>query len=161
MKRMIAIITAALLTCSCSQPGAPPPGFGAEDLFLRFGGNAYVLNAEIESILDDFGDGYEYAEARSCDYDGLDKSFIYDIAEFYTFPINNGDIVSEIYTAAPDAATSRGIRVGSSKADVLTAYGNDAGDTGYQLIYTTDGGSLCFDMDGDTVTAFYITRREN
>ena len=149
-----------LLAVACGQDTSLRPGFGREDLYLLIGSAQYSLNMDIEKVIADFGPDYDYAEARSCDYDGLDKSFLYDHAEFYTFPLKEGDRVSDIYSSSPDASTSKGIRVGAEKADVFAFYGEDCEDTGYQLIYAIEGGSLCFDMEDGVVKAFYITARK-
>jgi hypothetical protein len=152
---IILIFTAA----GCTGGTSSSPGITEQDLFLYIDGAPYRLGINIESVIADFGGGYKYAEARSCDYDGLDKTFIYEMAEFYTFPLSNGDMVSEVYSDNPLASTSKGIRVGSSKEEVLKAYGSDGEYDGYQLIYALEGGSLCFDLDGGAVTGFYVTRR--
>ena len=99
---------------------------------------------------------YEYSEGKSCDYDGLDKTFFYEEVEFYTWPMSAGDLINEIYSTSPTVTTSKGIAVGAAKEDVLAAYGEGAEDTGYQLIYSADGGSLSFDLEDDVVTAVYI-----
>ncbi len=160
MKRIILIaLLAALLLAACA--GKETPGFGAEDLALEVGGARRELGEDIGDVIAVMGDGYEYAEARSCDYDGLDKTFSYAAARFYTFPLPQGDTVSEIYTEDAAVQTTKGLAVGASRADVLAAYGDGGEDTGYQLIYRLAGGegSLCFDIENDVVTAVYVTSR--
>lgn len=170
MKRIfpaIALILCVLLiTAGCRREASPAPGFGKEDLSLIIGGTGYGLNTDIETVIAGLGSDYAYSEAISCDHDGLDKTFAYDIAQFYTYPLPEGDLVCEIYTESPDVSASGGIRVGAAKEDVLAVYGGDCEDTGYQLVYslpasreTVDGGSLCFDMEDGAVKAIYITTR--
>ena len=156
---IIAVVLVFLTTVACGQDSSRSLGIGQEDLYLNVGSARYGLNINIENVIADFGEDYEYAEAMSCDYDGLDKTFIYDMAEFYTFPLQDGDTVSEIYSDSPEASTSRGIRVGAAKGDVLAVYGQPTEDTDYQLIYAIEGGSLCFDLHDGVVKGFYITVR--
>jgi hypothetical protein len=156
---LISLLVTLLLAAGCRQ--ASPAGFSQEDLYLELGGEQFRLSMNIENVIAELGDGYEYAEGLSCDYDGLDKTYLYESAEFYTWPLADGDLVNEIYSASNAIATSKGISVGAAKADVLAAYGENCEDTGYQLIYRlTDGGetgALCFDLENDIVSAVYIT----
>ena len=90
--------------------------------------------------------------------------FTYEEATFYTNPMERGDTVSEIYTESADVTTSKGITVGATKDEVLAAYGDSAEDAGNMLIYrgdgqmgTSEGAALCFEMQGDTVAAIFLT----
>jgi hypothetical protein len=151
-----------LLLCGCGQKA----GFGAEDLCLAVNGETYFLHSDVTPALEALGTGYEYAEARSCDYDGMDKTYLYEFAEFYTYPRGASDMLNEIYSEDISAETSKGIGVGALKAEVLASYGENCEDTGYQLIYShrdandpAVGGSLLFDIEGGVVSAITVTNR--
>ena len=131
-----ALLAAALLLCAGCGGQKNAPGFGEEDLTLTVGGNTYRIQDNIETVLSQLGDGYEYSEGRSCAYDGLDKTYIYPAAEFYTHPLPEGDLIGEIYSKSGEASTSKGIKVGSQEP------GNPA---------------LCFEMEGDAVYALQLT----
>ena len=113
------------------------------------------------AVIEALGEDYQYAEGKSCDYDGLDKTYTYEAATFYTNPLAEGDLLAEIYSESPEAVTSKGISSGASKADVLAAYGDPAEQDEYILIYRASeeigSPSLCFELDGDTVTAVFLT----
>lgn len=158
----IILIVVLTMTVGCQQKASPAPGFGHEDLYLNIDGKPYSLNINIETVIAGLGSDYTYSEAISCDYDGLDKTFIYDVAEFYTFPLPEGDVVNEIYTDSTSVSTSKLIHSGAAKEDVIAVYGQDCEDTGYQLIYRLPDsdekvGSLCFDIENDMVKSIYIT----
>lgn len=44
-------------------------------------------------VIDTMGEDYDYAEGKSCAYDGLDKTYGYEMAAFYTNSLKAGDIV--------------------------------------------------------------------
>ena len=164
MKRILLfmiMIAALTILAGCGEGISSSPGFSADDLFLSIDGKQYGLDVNIETVIAGLGDDYEYSQAISCDYDGLDKTYIYDLAEFYTYPLPEGDVVSEIYTKDLSVSTSKGIVVGASKEEVLAGYGDRCEDTGYQLVYKLPDSreSLCFDLENGVVTAFYITTR--
>lgn len=162
MKKTLLVIflIPVLLAAGCGSAA----GFSQEDLYLDIDGAKYYLNTDVNEVIETLGAEYEYSETKSCDYDGLDKAFLYDIAEFYTYPLETADMLSEVYTEYTAAETSRGISVGATKEEILGAYGEDCEDTGYQIIYSlpgepADGGSLCFDMESGVVAAMYVTNR--
>lgn len=160
----IIMITVLATAAGCGQTTSPAPGFGQEDVCLNIAGTTYSLNSNIETVTQSLGSDYAYSEAISCDYDGLDKTYQYDMALFYTYPLPEGDLVNEIYTESPEVSTSKGITIGATKEEVLSLYGEECEDTGYQLIYrlsdsgeSADKGALCFDMEDGVVKAIYIT----
>ncbi len=163
MKRLLSLVLSAALLLSAAGCGSSEaPGFGEEDLSLTVGGEIFDCDTNIETVIAALGDGYEYAEGKSCAYDGLDKTYAYDAAIFYTNPLAEGDIVTEIYTESPDVTTSKGLAVGASRDQVVEAYGQPDEDDGYTLYYrvSDEAGepSLCFDLTGDTVSAIFLTR---
>ena len=91
--RKLAALLSLLLVLSlsgCSGPGKA--GFGQDDLVLTVSGREYRVRDNIAVVLEALGDGYQYAEGRSCDYDGLDKTYTYPVATFYTNPLAEGDL---------------------------------------------------------------------
>lgn len=161
MKKLtICLVALCLLAFSgCAKQQAA--GFGENDLALTVAGKEYHTRDNIQAVIEALGDGYEYAEGKSCDYDGLDKTYTYPQATFYTNPLAEGDLLAEIYSESPEASTSKGLCPGASKADVLAAYGEPAEQDDYLLIYRASEGTgapaLCFELEGETVAAVFLT----
>ena len=135
---LAAALTVSLSGCSGSSTSADA-SFSDSDLILNIGGDSYTCAVGIDTVTNALGEDYEYAEGLSCAYDGLDKTFTYEEATFYTNPMERGDTVSEIYTESAE-------------------------DAGNMLIYrgdgqmgTAEGAALCFEMQGDTVAAIFLT----
>lgn len=151
-------LLAALSGCSNQQGTA---GFTENDLVLTVAGKEYRTRNNIETVIENLGDGYQYAEGKSCNYDGLDKTYTYESATFYTNPLAEGDLLSEIYSESPDAATSKGISPGASRADVLAAYGEPTEADDFILIYRAgeeqNAPALCFELENDTVISVFLT----
>ena len=153
------LLCGLLLLAGCS--GKAKAGFTQDDLVLTVSGKEYHVRDNVETVIENLGDGYQYAEGKSCDYDGLDKTYTYEAATFYTNPLAEGDLLSEIYSDSPEAATSKGIAPGADRADVIAAYGEPSEADDFLLIYRAGDGpgtsSLCFELEGDTVTAVFLT----
>ena len=162
MKKMGCFVLALVLCAAlagCASSGSA--SFSEEDLVLTVGGNDYRCRDNIETVIADMGDGYTYAEGKSCNYDGLDKTYSYPEATFYTNPLEEGDMLSEIYSVSSQAATSKDITVGADKQAVLDAYGEPAEQDDYLMIYraSEENGApaLCFELEGEKVTAIFLT----
>lgn len=161
MKKLFILLSAICVTAfaGCSQRQTAV--FAQSDLLLTIGGRAYRCRENMETVLADLGDGYQYAEGKSCDYDGLDKTYTFPEATFYTNPLPEGDLLNEIYTEHAGVTTSREISVGAKKADVLAAYGEPEQQDAAILVYRLSGEigepSLCFELEGDVVTAIFLT----
>ncbi|WP_195282403.1 hypothetical protein [Harryflintia acetispora] len=164
MRRFLAVFCAVAVFSLAGCSGQTIAGFSENDLLLKIDGSAYRCRDSIETVVADLGDGYEYAEGKSCNYDGLDKTYTYENATFYTNPLPEGDLINEIYTESAAATTSRGIAVGAGKADVLAAYGEPAGQDAAILIYRLSEEigqpSLCFELEGDRVSAIFLTMEQ-
>lgn len=161
MKRfpLLILLLALALLAGCGQ--ASTAGFSEGDLYLNVDGNTYKCRDDIETVLAGLGGGYDYAEGKSCNYDGLDKTYTFPEATFYTNPLAEGDLLNEIYTEDASVTTSKGLAVGAQRADVLAAYGEPAQQDSYLLLYRASdeigAPALCFELDGEAVTAIYLT----
>lgn len=164
MRWFLAALCAGIICWLAGCSGQPTAGFSESDLILHVDGNSYTCRADIERVVADLGDGYKYAEGKSCNYDGLDKTYTYETATFYTNPLPEGDLLGEIYTQSPSVTTSKGIAVGARKADVLAAYGEPAEQDATILIYRLSDEigqpALCFELERDTVAAIFLTMEQ-
>ena len=68
-----------------------------------------------------------------------------------TYPESEVDYVYSIELKDDTVETPEGIFIGSTKDDVISAYGEDAEDSGSALIYTKGESQLNFLLDGDVV----------
>lgn len=162
MKKFLILATALLaaLTAGCS--GGENAGFSSRDLVLTVCGETFDCDTNITQVVESLGTDYQYAEGKSCAYDGLDKTYTYQDATFYTNPLEEGDIVTEIYSESQQTVTSQGLTVGAGRQQVLDAYGTPQEDDGYTIIYRVSDKpgepALCFELEGEVVFALCLTR---
>lgn len=111
------------------------------------------LSAPVAPILEKLGEPMKYTESASCAFEGLDKSYYYGSFYLETYPQGNEDFVYGWWFADDTVTTPEGIYIGSTKADVDTAYGaaNFNGTNSYDI---KDGnGKLTIILDKDVVTS--------
>lgn len=161
MKRIIVILWGVLAVILSGCSGKTAPVLSESDMLLNINGSAYHCRDNIQTVIANLGAGYEYAEGKSCDYDGLDKTYTYQIATFYTNPLPQGDMLNEIYSQSGSVTTSRDITVGAKRSDVISAYGEPVQQDELLLVYRVSqeigAPALCFQLEGEVVTAIFLT----
>ena len=165
MKKTTVILALALavslLLCACgnSQKTLEPA-----DLSMTVGGTSITADSQIPALLESLGDGYEMAEAVSCVYSGMERTYAYENLILYTYPGDDGaEHLMEAYAQA-DAQTSRGVKIGDSLKDVETAYGSDYTRAGDVVTFEIPASNeqmvpagIYFELSDDMVTAIGIT----
>ena len=159
--KKIWILTLILTLCLCA---CGTGGFAEADLFLTVDGVNVTAKTEMDQILADLGENYEYSEAISCVYEGMDKTFDYENLSLDTYPDGDSDRLREIYCVGGNVTTSKGITFGATKAEIIAQYGKDYVEAGATLSYelpvkNADNlpASLYFVLEDDAVTAIAMT----
>jgi len=162
MMKKIWIVTLilSLCLCACGSNG----GFSEADLSLTVDGVSVTAKTEMQEILADFGDNYEYSEAISCVYEGMDKTFDYENLSLYTYPDGDSDRLMEIYCVGGEVTTSKGITFGATKAEIIEQYGKEYVEAGATISYELPTqnaenlpASLYFVLEDDAVAAIAMT----
>lgn len=164
MKRFVIVFLMLFLALSlfaCAGSGAK---LTADDLVLRIGGFAATPETTMDDVRAAMGEADEYAEAISCVYEGMDKTFTYGDVTFYTYPDGETDRLMEVYCSGGDVTTAKGIGFGATVAELEAAYGNDYARSGKLLTYElpvtgedTEPASLYFVLENDCVAAIAMT----
>ena len=114
------------------------------------------VNSDITGALAQLGDGYKYFESESCAYQGKDKVYTYPFFVIYTYPLDGKDFIASIELKADTVQTQEGIKIGSSKDDVIAAYGDGYEDAGSVMKYTKGITVLSFVIkDGEVSSIVY------
>ena len=175
---ILILIALLVISCSCNKgneitasgsSSAANSAFSSDDLKIVIDNKELRCNADFSTVLPTLGNDYQYSESKSCEYDGLDKIYIFKHFSIYTFPQNQKDYISEITLNDNSYSTSKGLKVGTKKDEVITAYGENFFTSGVNLTYNiennaedTKAASLYFTVDeNDTVTAIGMTADKN
>lgn len=116
------------------------------------------LNNNASGIVSALGDALDVQYAQGCLSNGADqKIYVYDGLTLNCYVMDGAEYIYQIEIKNSNYSTSSGITVGSSRADVESAYG--AGEeSGNYVIYYNGDSELDIEYNGDTVTSiiFYI-----
>ena len=118
---------------------APTGPFSEEDMVFVYNGVGYPISSDASALLEAFGQGYEEITAPSCAFVGEDKQFIYDFVTIYTYPMDDVDLINEIYIYGGDYTTSRGIGLGATIDEVKAEYGDGGIEQGNSYVYVVSG----------------------
>lgn len=156
--RIIALLLALLLAgCALAEESLP---LTAEDLIFAYEGKTYRLltdpTALIAAIAAHDGEEMTVEEAPSCLYDGMDKEYSGQDLVLGTHPTgkDGGDLLETILIVDGEWATARGIAIGSTKEQVIAAYGENFMEDYDQMIYAIgepyESPMVIFQLDLDT-----------
>ena len=138
------------------QTDAPSVGtFDGDDMTFNYNGNAIGVNMDMDSIVACMGEPIQIDTAPSCYYDGDDKTYIYNDYTIYTYTYDGSAYYSqEVEFTSNTVYTDKGIHIGSTLAEVESAYG-----TGYTVMgtnyryYASDDTYFYLNIDQGVVTA--------
>lgn len=142
--------------------------FTEEDLVFVLDGVEYPLNSDAAPLIAAFGEDYELTSAPSCAYVGEDKWFDYSFGSISTYPMDDKDLIDEIYFHDGDYTTRRGIGIGSTLSEVKEKYGEDGFEQDGMLIYVLSGDindlqspKLYFELTDDVVSGISLYAASN
>jgi len=171
---VIVLIIAAFgltLMSGCQSSAPQGPSFETSDIALNYQGQVVRGGSDASVLISALGDGYEYSEAISCNYaqngvdgaDGMDKFFDYPGVSVTTCPMQPGmDNIRSIEVSEGDQfKTTKGIGIGSSRADIEAAYGKASAEDSGMLFYYSNpndpaSAQLYFILENDVVSVFGI-----
>jgi hypothetical protein len=129
---------------------ADEPALGA--LGVTYKGKKIMLNSNMGNVSSSLGSTTDYSEAPSCNYNGLDKVFVYGDVSVYTYPNANGDYINEIEVDDNSVATESGLLpIGKTINDVKAVYGEPTSVEGSTYKYANGNCYTYFYADGENV----------
>lgn len=173
-QRFLLLVLAVLMIvtfCACNGNGENPatsenPGStanpsGSTSTVNGYGfqvtgtSGAVTLYADMDfsTVVSSLGDQANYFEAPSCAFNGLDKIYTYSNFEVHTYPDGEADRISMILILNDLVSTPEGISIGSTQAQMETAYGTGYAQSGSAYTYTKDNMKLTFLMTDGTITS--------
>lgn len=133
MKRILCFLAAIMLCMSLVSCGGTNDA--KEAYTFRKGNVEIAIGDEVAPVLEALGDWNDYDEKPSCGFSGISKLYVYGSFEIETYPVDGKDYVYSVKLYDDSVATAEGIRIGSSKAQVVEVYGDADSESGTILTY--------------------------
>ena len=153
MKKLSLILAAVLLVTLCFV--ACDAGKGGEYSFA-YNGKSIRIGDDGNAVASALGAYSDYIEEDSCGGEGPDKTFVYPGFRYDTVMTGGVDRIVKIVLTDDSVATPQGIKIGSAKSAVVSAYGDgytETADGG--LVYTDGNTKLMFGIRDGVVTAIH------
>ena len=115
---------------------------------VRAQGINIELEKNAETVLKKLGDPLSSNYVASCG-EGAGEQWVYAYSSVFVYTVKNGDneAIDAIKLRDDTVATSKSIRIGSDKADVLSAYGDKLEDKENRLLYKEGSKVIEFTVD--------------
>lgn len=118
-------------------------------------------DANMSELLSALGKPISYDEAPSCAFEGMDKLYRYNGFEIRTYPDGKEDLIYQIIFLNDLVSTQEGIRIGSTRKDVISSYGDDYTALGSTIIYKSANCNLQFIFRDGKVSAIVYKSQVN
>ncbi|MDE7323306.1 MAG: hypothetical protein K2N73_11420 [Lachnospiraceae bacterium] len=135
-------------------PEAVPAAEGsvsAGDYAVTIGGLMLPLGDDMRNYVGVLGEPDAYGAAKSCTEAGDDKVYTYGGTTIYTYITNGADIISLIEITGGEYLPS-GIHIGSTKEEVIAAYGSAYIEEGTEWLYETGSKTIGLQMTDNKVS---------
>jgi hypothetical protein len=135
MKKIFAIILCVLLAISVSACGDGKNGTSGDQggnknessvkFYINYNSGVKIeLGADANAVLDQLGTPASQSEMGACGDLGTVTKYVYDTIELFVLKSGDKATVDQITLKSDLVKTPEGVTVGSSKDDVISAYGN-------------------------------------
>jgi hypothetical protein len=141
MKKVVLciLVIISVLCVSCADKKTKQLGtYTNDDMVLILNNNTFNFGEDASKLLDYLGEPNEVSQILSCYYDGYDKIYKYDNLEVVTFPKDDKDILNEVLFYDDTYIFKGGVKVGSTKDEVIKSYGDKFLMESDAMIYNTE-----------------------
>ena len=143
MKKIMRLILAVVLVFAMAVPCY------AANFSFAWNGTEFSVGDDAESVLDELGKASKVYQQNSVVAQGKYTVYSYDEFELSIFPDGIGNVISDIYIpAGSSASTPEGLKIGSTKDDMVRIYGSDF----------SKSGDICRYTRGDSCLLVYLKR---
>ena len=145
-KKIVALcMVIVMLASTASTVNAAPKGYG-----FTYNRVTVYMNSKAKSLLDKAGTPKSKSESKSCAYDGMDRTYTYNdfVVKTYSKSEKGSEYINSIVLLTSKVATKEGIKIGSSKNDVIDTYGRARANLGVYT-YTKGKCKLMIELNKD------------
>lgn len=144
----LAIMIAGIILVSCSNGGK------VDKYIFKSGSVEIVPGEDSSAVLNALGRENSYDEVDiGCGNNEVGKVYSYSGFKIQTYPDNSKDYVDTVTITNDSVSTPEGITIGSSREDVIKAYGDGYTEKSNGIVYIKDKTMLSFVIRDGAVTS--------
>lgn len=144
----LAIMIAGIILVSCSNGGK------VDKYIFKSGSVEIVPGEDSSAVLSALGKENSYDEVDiGCGNNEVGKVYSYSGFKIQTYPDNSKDYVDTVTITNDSVSTPEGITIGSSREDVIKAYGDGYTEKSNGIVYIKDKTMLSFVIRDGAVTS--------
>lgn len=151
MKKAIAVLMIMIFVASCSSN--TDTNQKQDNFVFTIDQQEISVGDEAADFISAVGDFDSQSSAPSCAFDGDDTVYDYPSFQLTTYNNNGVEILTGVYIMDSSVATKEKISIGSTKAEVIKAYGEDYKEEYGVMTYTKEKTDLSFVIMNDVVTS--------
>ena len=152
MKRILMTLLAVFMLVGCGG-GETADKNQKESFVFEINDVVIKMNEETSNVLTSLGKEISYFEAKSCAFDGLDKTYTYQGFQLITYPDNEKDYVNSVVLTDDTVTTKEGVYIGDDKTHVLDVYGSSYEEKSGSFVYTKGDSTLEIIFENDKVVS--------
>lgn len=155
IKKTVRKVMAFLLVLSmCAPIVFSTKGEAAKGYYFKYSGVSVTMGSKAKKLIKAAGKPSALKKKKSCAFKGYDRTRQYSgfILSTYTNSKKGAEYVNGITFTSSSVKTKEGIHIGSSKQDVIDAYGKKNPNEAGFMIYTKGKTKLLIRVESNKVT---------
>lgn len=128
------------------------------EYYITYKGTKIELDKKADTVLSALGTPKSTASLGDCGGFGTQTKYVYDDIVVYTLKNDNGETIDQITISNDIVETEKGICIGDSSNDVITAYGEPTTKNDNKLEYKKDSLYLKFGLENGDVKSINFIR---
>lgn len=149
MKKLIfaVLIIGLLVGCSGSTEQTK------DEYVFDIEGQTIIIGEKVEDTLSNIGEALDQYKSPSCAFEGEDNVYDYEKFQITTYVTNNSEVFTGVYILDESIQTKEGIHIGSTKQEMIDAYGEEYTENYGAYTYNKGKTDLSFVLVDDVITA--------
>ena len=157
MKKLLILLMAMTVLSGCGSSEKKEVVQEEKEYVFEASGVTIQMNKEAAPLIQKLGKEISYFEAKSCAFEGLDKTYTYPGFQLVTYPKDDKDYVSSIELKDDSVSTPEGVSIGDPVSKIEEVYGKDHQKEDNAYSYTSGKSTLKFIFEDDSITSITYT----
>ena len=156
---VLAVLCTALIFTACNSKSENKDADGTKQIeyYINYKGTKIELDKKADSVLSALGTPKSTASLGDCGGFGAQTKYVYDDIVVYTLKNDSGETIDQIAFSNDIAETPKGICIGDSSENVISAYGEPTTKNDNKIEYESGSLILKFGLsDGEVKSIDFI-----